>query len=350
MIAIPSLLIMIAAIYILSIITDNFFIKSLDQIAARWKLPSSVAGASLMAAGSSAPELSIALFALFKDGGAHSDMGIGTIVGSAVFNILVITGISAIVREARITLLAIVRDTAFYLGSIILLLIVFWDGKIVMSETLFFLGFYALYLGVLFFLSKNDEIQSLESEIESEIISEKGDHGSKLSRLISNIIGKIAGDADKSYIRVFIVSILIISGLSWILVDSAIIFANAIGLPPVVVALTILAGGTSVPDLISSVVVSKQGRGDMAIANAVGSNIFDILVGLGLPWLIALLFLGKPVIEVGTAGLMLSVLILMSTVIILFIFLFTDRTLSKKEGWTLVSLYAAYVLWTILAG
>lgn len=346
MLAIPSLLIMIAAIYILSIITDNFFIKSLDQISAKWKLPPSVAGASLMAVGSSAPELSIALFALFKEGGAHSDMGIGTIVGSAVFNILVITGISAIVREARITLLAIVRDTAFYLGSIVLLLLVFWDGKIVVSETLLFLGFYGLYIGVLFFLSKNEEIQSFEPEN----LPEPEDHGSKLNKIISSAIAKIAGDAQESYIRVFIVSVIIISGLSWILVDSAIIFANAVGIPPVVVALTILAGGTSAPDLISSIVVSKQGRGDMAIANAVGSNIFDILVGLGLPWLIALLFLGKPVIEVGTSGLMLSVFILMSTVIILFTFLFTDRTLSKKEGWTLVFLYAAYVLWTIFAG
>ncbi|QTA78150.1 Na(+)/Ca(+) antiporter [Desulfonema limicola] len=346
MIAIPSLLIMIAAIYILSIITENFFVKSLDQISEKWNLPSSVAGASLMAAGSSAPELSIAIFSLFKDGGAHSDVGIGTIVGSAVFNILVITGISAIVHEAKITLIAVVRDTAFYLGSIILLLLVFWDGKILISETLLLLGFYGIYIGVLFFLSKNDEIQSLEPEV----ILEKKEDGSKLNMFITNIIGKIAGNADNSYIRVFFVSIVFISGLSWILVDSAIIFANAIGLPPVVVALTILAGGTSAPDLISSVVVAKQGRGDMAVANALGSNIFDILVCLGLPWLIAILFMGKKVIEVGTSGLILSVFILISTVVILFIFLFTDRLLSKKEGFSLVLLYTAYVVWTILAG
>ncbi|MFP4348951.1 MAG: hypothetical protein ACLFQY_11740 [Desulfococcaceae bacterium] len=113
MTAIFSLTALAAAIYILSVITDEFFISSLDRIALRWKLPSNVAGASLMAMGSSAPELSIAVLALFKDGGAHSDMGIGTIVGSAVFNILVITGVCAVVREARITLPIIVRDTVF---------------------------------------------------------------------------------------------------------------------------------------------------------------------------------------------------------------------------------------------
>ena len=96
MTAIISLSLMIAAIYVLAVVTDEFFIPSLDRISHRWNLPSNVAGASLMAVGSSAPELAIAFLSLFKEGGAHSDIGAGTIVGSAVFNILVITGVSAI--------------------------------------------------------------------------------------------------------------------------------------------------------------------------------------------------------------------------------------------------------------
>ena len=121
MTAVTSLAIILLSIYILVIITDYFFIKSLDTISELWKMPSNVAGASLMAIGSSAPELSIAIFALFKDGGANSDVGIGTIVGSAVFNILVICGISSIIRKAEVTLPVIARDTFFYMASIIII-------------------------------------------------------------------------------------------------------------------------------------------------------------------------------------------------------------------------------------
>ncbi len=349
MTALISLLVMIVAIYLLSIITDAFFIKSLDRISLRWKIPPSVAGASLMAAGSSAPELSIALLSLFKAGGAHSDVGAGTIVGSAVFNILVITGISAIVREARITLPVIIRDTFFYLFTILLLLVVFRDGAVTVTETLFFIGLYVVYLGVLFFMPMKEDVEFAEADPSIEPEKKAGPFG-RINALLCRIIGRAAGDVETSYLRVFGVSVIFIVILSWILVDSALIFAEAVHIPPVVVALTLLAGGTSAPDLISSVVVARQGRGSMAVANAVGSNIFDILIGLGLPWLIALTLLGRPTVAVGTGDLLLSVLILMGTVMVLFVFLYTDRTLSKQEGLALVGLYAAYVLWTILAG
>ena len=345
MTALASFSVMVIAIYILSLITEDFFIKSLDQISARWKLPSNVAGASLMAAGSSAPELSIAILSLFREGGAHSDVGVGTIVGSAIFNILIITGFSAIVREAKVTLPAIVRDTVFYLISIILLMAVFWDGRIEVQECLVFIFAYCAYIAFLLFFSPEEEP---EMEIHPKMPRE-GFLG-KMNAMFSRMIALAAGDAEKTYIRAFFVSILFIIGLSWILVDQAVIFANAVGLPPVIVALTLLAGGTSAPDLISSIVVSKQGRGSMAVANAIGSNIFDILICLGLPWLIALLFMGKQVIEVGTGDLIGSVLILISTVVILFIFLYTDRLLTKKEGWGLVGLYVLYVVWTVMVG
>ena len=116
--AILSLVIIAVSIYLLAIITDEFFITSLDQISNKLKLPHNVAGASLMAMGSSAPELAIALLALFNKGGEHSDVGIGTIVGSAVFNILVITGVSAIARPARVTWRVVVRDVVVYSVSI----------------------------------------------------------------------------------------------------------------------------------------------------------------------------------------------------------------------------------------
>ncbi|MDM8549751.1 calcium/sodium antiporter [Desulfobacterales bacterium HSG2] len=351
MVTIVSLSVIIVAIYILSVITDEFFVTSLDQISRAWKIPPDVAGASLMAMGSSAPELSIAVLALFKEGGTHSDVGIGTIVGSAVFNILVITGISAIIRDARVTLPAVARDTVFYLISIGFLLYAFWDGEITLVESFFFIVLYAGYIAFLFLVPVGGELEtSPAEEKEEKEITEQKSRFQGIHNLIEKGIGFLAGDAETSYGRAFVVSIALIAGLSWILVDSAIIFADSLGIPPVIVALTILAGGTSAPDLIASIVVAKQGKGSMAVANAIGSNIFDILVCLGLPWMIALLFLDQPVIHVGTQDLLTSILILVSTVIILFIFLFTDRLLTKKEGWCLLGIYVAYVLWTLSGG
>ena len=137
--------------------------------------------------------------------------------------------------------------------------------------------------------------------------------------------------------------------LSYLLVESTIIFADGIGIPPVIVALTLLAAGTSAPDLISSLEVARAGRSGMAVANAVGSNTFDLLIGLGLPWIIALGLLGEASIHVGTDDLWVSIGVLVLTTIVLFVFLETQRRLSRREGWLLLLLYGAFVLYTLLA-
>ena len=348
---ISSLAVIAVSVYLLAIITDEFFIVSLDQIATRLKLPHNVAGASLMAMGSSAPELAIAMLALFTASGAHSDVGIGTIVGSAVFNVLVITGVSAIAQPARVSWRVVVRDIVMYIFGVALLLVTISDGKVTIPEALFFLASYAVYLFILFKWEgfapgkEEDVIEIVETELEE-------DHTRtglyfRITGGVSRIIGFGMGDAKKNYVRAFLVSIALIAVISWFLVESAVVFADAIHIPPVIVALTILAAGTSIPDLFASVTVARQGRGEMAISNAVGSNIFDILIGLGLPWLLALAFLGDN-ITIGTEGLWTSALVLLGTVLLLFVFLTTKRRLSRWEGWILVGVYVVYVIWVLM--
>jgi len=348
-----SLSVIALSVYLLSIITDEFFIVSLDQIAIRLKLPHNVAGASLMAMGSSAPELAIALLALFTAGGAHSDLGIATIVGSAVFNILVITGISAIARPANVSWRVIVRDIVMYIIAVAILLVTISDGVVTIPETILYLATYVVYLFILyqwesFAPGKEEDVVEI---IEEELADEHTRSGIyyRITEAISRVIGLAMGNAKRNYVRAFFVSIALISVLSWFLVENAVAFAEAIHISPVIVALTILAAGTSVPDAFASLVVARQGRGEMAIANAVGSNIFDILVGLGLPWLLALLFLGDT-ITIGTEGLWTSALVLLGTVVLLFVFLTTNRKLSRWEGWILIGAYVVYVLWVWVQG
>ena len=348
-----SLVIIVVSVYLLAIVTEEYFITSLDQISVKLKLPSNVAGASLMAMGSSAPELAIALLALFNHGGEHSDVGIGTIVGSAVFNILVITGVSAIVRPAQITMRVVVRDIVVYVASIALLLATFADGVITLLEAVAFLGLYAVYLIVLF----NWDAFAPGTEVDVVENLETGMHEAhqnpnllqRINHAVTKGIGFLMGDARKAYIRTFLVSVVLIAIISWFLVEYAVELANALNIPPVIIALTILAGGTSVPDLISSVVVSRQGRGEMAVANAIGSNVFDILVGLGLPWLLVII-IAVSVVNIGVQDLWGPTIILLITVIILFVFLSTGRQLTRKEGWALVVAYVAFVMWTWIKG
>jgi len=114
-----------------------------------------------------------------------------------------------------------------------------------------------------------------------------------------------------------------------------------------ILAITGLAVGTSVPDMISSVIVAKQGRGGMALSNAVGSNIFDILIGLGLPWSI-IIIVRNATVPVVTGELFVSVIWLFASVIIILALLVINNwSIGRKAGIFLISLYLIFLLWEL---
>lgn len=351
--ALLSLGAILLSVSALAVVTDKFFIPSLDEISGRLKLSDEVAGASLMAIGSSAPELAIALMALFTAGGAHSDVGIGTIVGSAVFNILVITGVSAVVAGGlHIHIFAVRRDIVYYLISILYLGLVFFDGQVSLVEAILGLVGYVAYMGLLIVLKDPESYAEEETGETAESEPEKAKVAGwrHLEALIEAPLRRVTGAPERNFVWAFVVSIALIVALSYVLVESTIVFSAGIGIPPVIVALTLLAAGTSAPDLMASLDVAREGRGGMAVANAVGSNTFDLLVGLALPWTIALSLLGLDGIDVGTGDLWISIGILVATTLILTLFLTTKRELSRGEGWALLALYGVFVVYTLLSG
>ena len=313
------------------------------MISEKLKLSSDVAGATLMAVGSSAPELFTSLFAVLRPGN-HADIGSGTIVGSAIFNILVIIGAAAAFKRAKLTWQPVIRDTLFYVITILLLLLFFWDGKIVLSEAALFVAIYFLYIFVVTQWKKwlpykdVDPLDLVESEIKKN----------KLAKASKQILSFLIPDPTKKpqlYLVTFIFSILGLAGLSYLLVEAAVGIGDILRINPTIIALTVLAAGTSIPDLLSSVIVAKQGRGDMAVSNAVGSNIFDILVGLGLPWVIVLAVKGGS-IPVGTENLLSSVFLLFATVVaILFILVVRKWTIGKRAGLLLIGIYVLYIVY-----
>lgn len=339
------ILAMLLSFYLLAEVCEKYFVESLEKISKRLNLSAEASGATFMAVGSSAPELFVSLIALFKPG--EEAMGAGTIVGSAIFNILVITGASIAVRQAFIIWQPVIRDMLFYALSIVLLLFTFNDGIISLTEIIIFLLLYAIYISSVISWKKwfkyNDDNPI---ELVMEGMNER-----KWKKIFMPVdwLVRITFPNPNKYVLTFFISIIWITVLSWVLVESAIVGAHILEIPSVIIGLTILAAGTSIPDLLSSIIVAKKGKSGMAISNGIGSNIFDILFGLGFPWLIAYVFLGERIV-VATENLNNSIVLLFATVVaILFLFIIRKWKLGKYSGFFLIALYLAYLIWVIIA-
>ncbi len=338
-----AILALLLSFYLLNEVTDRFFIPSLDQLGHKLNMSDDAAGATLMAAGSSAPELFISIIALMY-GGDNFEIGVGTIVGSALFNLLVIIGAISFVRNSRIAWQPMLRDILFYTLSIGMLYWAFKSGIISFWHVAAFIGVYFIYILAVLNWKKifpYERTKLIEEEEEDDPAWKK------YLKPLDYILKKIFL-SQKHYLWNFIFSIVLIALLSWVLVESAVVISDSIGIPKYIIALTVLAFGTSVPDMISSIIVAKQGRGGMAISNALGSNIFDILIGLGLPWLILIWSKGSSVSVIGS-NITSHILILFASVIGMFlIFLITRWRVNKVVGGLFLASYLAYLINVII--
>lgn len=340
MILIAYILALITSFYLLARISDVYFVDSLDKIAEKWNLSHEMAGATLMAIGSSAPELFVAIISLVRAGN-HEAIGVGTIVGSALFNILVIIGASAMVRSAKLVWQPVMRDLIFYLIAVVILYVVMYSGEVSILEGCILVGTYGLYLLAVMYGRKLFKFE--DGDVMDEEEPEEELKGWRIIFKPLHIILDKIFPSTKHYWLTFLFSIGAIAILCWVLVESAIGISHLLNIPEVIIALTVLAIGTSIPDMMSSIIVAKQGRGGMAVSNAIGSNIFDILIGLGLPWLIIMLFT-KDRINTSTNDLIESVILLIFSVVFIFIVLIIGKwKMSRKTGFVLVGLYIFYL-------
>ena len=337
------IILLLACFVLLARIVDLFFISSLDKISKDLRLSSDAAGATLMAMGSSAPELFVALFAVLKPGN-HQVIGIGSIVGSAIFNLLVIVGAAAYFskKNTKLTWQPMVRDLLFYAVAVAFLVGFIWDGEFSWGEATVFLAVYVVYVLAVVYWPKILPYKDMADSIDEEV---HGKHN-KFTKQIDWFL-KFLFPSLKHYYFIFFISIVLIAAISYVLVEVAVASAHILNIPEAIIALTVLAVGTSIPDLFSSAIVARQGRGDMAVSNAIGSNIFDILVGLGLPFLIVMLVSGNRI----TAGgdLITSSIVLFASVIFLFFMLLISKwKVGKISGVLLMAMYVFYLIWEII--
>jgi cation:H+ antiporter len=302
----------------------DWLVSGASGVASRFGISPLVIGLTVVAFGTSAPELSVNLLAAFDGNDA---IAVGNIVGSNIANVLLILGIAAILAPMRVQRTTVWKEIPMSLLAAAVLFAfgadVFLDGAptnvLSRAEALSLIGFFVIFLYYTFGIARTG--QDADSA-ESPAFSPRAPW--RLALLI------VAG-----------LALLIVGG--GLVVDGATAIAAALGIPERIIALTLVAVGTSLPELATSVVAALRGEADIAVGNVVGSNIFNIFWILGVTGLIRPLSF--------PAGSSFDLAVLVATSLILFLALFVGRrhSLCRGEGVTFLLLYAAYVTHLALA-
>lgn len=244
---------LLAAGFVMLIKGADWFVDGASGIAAKFGIPQLVIGLTIVAMGTSAPEAAVSISAAFN---GSADITIGNIVGSNILNVFIILGISSVITTLVVAKSTIKYEIPFMTAITLLLLLLGLDEKIGLIDGIILLAAFALYMLYLFRIAKNNkEEQDAESENKMGIAK----------AIIFTIIGLA----------------LIVLG-SNVTVDAATKIAEAFGVSERFIGLTIVALGTSLPELFTSVSAARKGNADIAIGNIVGSNIFNILFVVGI--------------------------------------------------------------------
>lgn len=296
----------------------EILVQGASRLAIAWGLSPLIIGLTIVAYGTSAPELAVSLQAIWS---GEAGLAIGNIVGSNIFNILVILGISSVITPLVVAQQLIKLDVPIIIGLSFLLLFLGWDGEIDRWEgiLLTFLGI--VYTGYLFKQGNNEDEAVHEEYIQDEI--------PWLEKLPLP-----SWSVDWVLIATGILALL--SG-SRFLVSGAITVAEFLGLSRLIIGLTIIAMGTSLPELATSVMASVRGKRDIAVGNVIGSNIFNILAVVGISATIS-----PHGIQVPEAALRFDIPVMIAVAIACLPIFFTGNTIERWEGLMFLAYYAAY--------
>lgn len=300
----------------------DLFVDGAAGIATKLKIPQLVIGLTIVAMGTSAPEAAVSISAALQGNGAIT---VGNVVGSNILNILIILGISASITALAVSKSTIKIDIPVMLVATALLLIFGLDGTIVWWEGLLILISFALYLTYLFVdAKKNAKKEQSSQEKENDELEKKLQ---KPHFLLKSIIFAIIG------------LVLIILG-SEFSVEAATRIAKIAGLSDRFIGLTVVALGTSLPELFTSVSAAIKKNADIAIGNIVGSNIFNILFIVGLTAIIT------PV--TFESGFIIDTVIAFAAAVMLLLFSLKGSTLRRWSGIAMLLSYAGYFVYILI--
>ncbi|XP_022904844.2 sodium/potassium/calcium exchanger 4-like [Onthophagus taurus] len=395
---------------LLALVCHDYFVPAIKGICNRFHVKEDIAGATFMAIASSSPELFINSVGTFITEG---DIGVGTVVGSAVFNVLAVPAFCGLCANMVVQLewWPITRDCTVYAVSVIMLITVLFDGIVRLNDSIMLICTYIIYLIIMYY---NEPISNMMTRLTRKLRKSRGHYqeilletqpllsscqknncynkngflslsgsgssditlkdcedfeaGTNIWRWPSeyNILGKIwwiftwpisfvlfltmpnCQKYPKLMTGTFLMCICWIGGSSYIVAWLITTIGDVLSIPDSVMGLTFLAAGTSVPEAVSSIIVTNQGYGGMGLSSAIASNTFDILICLGIPWLVKTWFYPKHanehLIYINSSGLVYSGISLLSTLIFFYICLVLNKfRLDWKVGLWCLILYVTFI-------
>ncbi|MCX7660926.1 MULTISPECIES: calcium/sodium antiporter [Caldimonas] len=297
-------------------------VRGASRLSLSWGISPLVVGLTVVAFGTSAPEMAVSVGAAAQ---GATEMAVGNVVGSNVFNVLFILGLSALIAPLVVHVQVIRQEVPLMLAAGLVLVAMALDGVISRPEAALLL---ALMLGYTIFLivqARRAPAQE-QSEFAADAPASQWDRHWSVQILLV-LVGLAA----------------LVLGSRW-LVQAATAFASALGVSDVVIGLTIVAAGTSLPEVAASVTASLRGQRDIAVGNVVGSNLFNILGCLGLAGVVA--DGGLPIPE---AVRNFDLWVMMATLLACLPIFMTGRQIARWEGGVLLAYYGAYTAYLVLA-
>ena len=300
-----------------------------SSLARGMRVPEIVIGLTIVAAGTSAPELFVSLVSALK---GTSDLAVGNVIGSNVFNTLLIVGCSAAVAPIAVAPNTVKKDIPFAIvASLMFFILCFddmssphlWGNEITRQDGLILLvGFLAFMFYTFRMAINSGELKLREEELGVEPVKEPRDYSHLWQNLAWIVIGLVC-----------------LIGGSNLFVDAATYVAHRFGIRQSIVGLTIVAGGTSLPELATSVVAAYKGRSAIAIGNVIGSNVFNILLIVGVTAVIhPLRIMGITIVDL---------MVMLISIGLMWLFAITKYYVSRREGWLLILSFVAYMGWLI---
>ena len=304
----------------------ELLVRGASKLALSFGISPLVVGLTIVAFGTSAPEMAVSTGAVLN---GQTDIAIGNVVGSNIFNVLFILGISALITPLVVNIQLIRQEVPIMIGASLLLLAFGLDGKLGFIDGAIL---FALMLAYTVFL----------------IVQSRAENKASQDEYATEITPAVAGGWDsKLPVQLLLIVVglgLLVLGSDW-LVTASTIFAKALGVSDLVIGLTIVAAGTSMPEVATSVMAALKGERDIAVGNVVGSCTFNILGCLGLAGIVS----GDLGLLVPAAVLNFDIWVMIAVALACLPIFMTGREIARWEGCVFVLYYAAYVTYLILA-
>ncbi|MCG2718828.1 MAG: calcium/sodium antiporter [Nanoarchaeota archaeon] len=307
------IIIFIVSLFVL-VKASGYFTESAEKIGVFLGMPSFIVGVTIVAIGTSLPELISSILAVIE---GSSEIVIGNVVGSNIANIFLILGIAAIISKKLSIFHELVHvDLPLLIGSAFLLAVTVWDGSFTLYEGLLCIACVIIYFAYTVHTGKKHKNKQIKKEIRGEIKDGKG----KL---------------DKKNIIILLISIIFIYIGARYTIESVIQLSDILNIGKEIIAVSAVALGTSLPELMVTITAARKGKPEMAVGNILGSNIFNSLAVMGIPALFGTLIIPQSILTFGIP--------LMVIASLMYFFITQDREITKWEGWFLVMFYIFFI-------